>query len=91
MEIVPEMTGKDYVHEAALFRSLTPIYQFSAWYQSPANPLDAWPLVAVYGLMLVVFWILLRRRVDQHRRVVDSKLKAMEVVGTRERGEELAR
>ena len=89
-EIAPEMTGEDFTREAALFRSMTPVSHFSAWARFPDNALSVAPMAGIYGLLLVVSWILLRRRVDQQRRVVDSKLESMQVVETSERGQDLA-
>ncbi len=79
--VAPHILGAYY--HFPLFLSLSVSAQFASWFGVPP-PLEVWPLLALYGLILIVMWLALRGALRQLTRVVDRKLEAMGVRPARE-------
>jgi hypothetical protein len=67
-----------YYYHIDWLRALAPSAQFAAWFTKSAPP-SPWPLLGLYGLMLIGSWLALRRWVTYLERNVDRKLHSMGV------------
>ncbi len=77
--VAPHILGAYY--QIPLLLSLSISAQFGSWFGGFRVPplLGVWPLLGLYGLILVVMWLSLRRALARLERVVDQKLELMGV------------
>ncbi len=78
---VPHLFG--YYYQLPEVAALAPSAQYFQWISNgPINmpgTLPLWPILALYGSILVLAWLSLRRRLRRYEKAVDQKLEQMGV------------
>jgi hypothetical protein len=74
----PHLLGYYYKDEWML--NLSPSYHFARWLFGPAGESNPQVMLGIYGLVLVLVWYSLRRRLQHLAKLVDNRLERMGVL-----------